>query len=280
MSLMNPRQNITNEIDVPSVDKALRTFAKSHNLAVSISIDLEDFHYETNFNGDEIFPAASLLKLPLAMSLEERSIFGEIDLLNRHNLSEMTSRSSTNSILRGLKHTQNLTTEELICLMLISSDELATKQLRTIISDEIINGFLEKNCFHRTRLCPDDGGVSVSGTTTANESIGLLSLASNVNRYPITANSLEYSIMNSRIPIGVSDKDLPISHKTGSLYGVAHDVAQITIPGGRLLLAFLSKNQIDTVIVGYEMGLCTAEILKACHVSASSSLSVVCDLDG
>jgi beta-lactamase class A len=263
-----------------AVDQALAGYANSADLAVSVSIDLQDFQYESNVNGDVVFEAASLLKLPLAMALEEMGAHGQLELRDPQAMEQLLTRPVRNSVIRGLVDTESLSTEELMRLMLIASDELAAHQLRTLIDERDVNYFLSGRYFSVTRLLPVDGRTSVAGNTTANEALRLLSLATNPDAFPITACALASSMMFSRIPLGVTDFDVQVAHKTGSLPGVAHDVAQLTTSQGHLRVAFLSRNQADTVVAGYRMARCTQELLSTCAVSVLSSLSVIRDADG
>lgn len=258
----------------------LALFATSPDVAVAIEVDFDDLKLVADVNGDVIFPAASLLKMSLAMTAEIRAGEGFLDLMQPVNVKEITRFPARKSVLRGMLHTATLSVEELVRIMLISSDELCTRALRSLIRDEWVSSLLEDFGFQKTKLHPISDFVSVAGEISAIEAVQMLSLATNEALFPITASALESSIMNSRIPLGASDYSGKLSHKTGSLPGVAHDVAQLETSRGPLRLAFLSRNQTDTVMTGYQMGVCTSELLKILDVTVSSSMSVVKDLDG
>ena len=89
------------------------------------------------------------------------------------------------------------------------------------------------------------------------------------------AGALKASTLNSRIPLGVRRSDIDVAHKTGTLRSVAHDVALLDVPGGQVWLAFLSDAQHDTLVTGYEMGLCTQQVLGAFDLQVTSSRSAV-----
>lgn len=268
------------EQKIVGIQNYLSEYANSSDLAVAISIELDDFQFTTSINGSEIFPAASLLKIALSMSLEDKAKASTLNLFDRHTLEEIYSLSHSNSVLRGLVHSKHLTTEELLRIMLISSDELATYKLLQLTNISSINEFLINNKFLKTQLHQSSNGVSISGQTTALESLSLLKLARDKTSFSLTSASLENTILNSRIPLGVRDPSIKISHKTGSLPGVANDVAMLETQKGLIQISFLSKNQVDTVITGYKMGLCTAEILALLGAAVSRSLSVVSDNNG
>ena len=93
-------------------------------------------------------------------------------------------------------------------------------------------------------------------------------------RNPLTAAALHNTIRSSRIPLGADGLDVRLAHKTGSLAGVAHDVAVLDSPGGRLSLAFLTEDQHDTLVSGYEMGICTRGLLQAWGLAVRRSRSL------
>lgn len=260
---------------IQDVTKSLQDFADTTDLAVAIRIDLNDFQYRADINGAMIFSAASVLKLAISMAIEYQVACGLLNLRYRHSLQEMYKLSRSNSILRGLVNTSSLTSEELVRIMLISSDELATYQLLKIIDVSSINKFLHENNFVDTQIHTSTQEVSVSGQTSAHEALNLLLLSEDSNLFPVTSSALRNSIMNSRIPLGVTDRAILVSHKTGSLPGVANDVAKLDTKKGSIYVSFLSRNQEDTVITGYKMGLCTAQILRSLGLAVSRSNSIV-----
>ncbi|WP_367116324.1 serine hydrolase [uncultured Lamprocystis sp.] len=103
----------------------------------------------------------------------------------------------------------------------------------------------------------------------------MLRAAADSARYPCTANALRRSIRNSRIPLGANDLDVQILHKTGSLTGVAHDVALLECVEGRVWAAFLTEQQHDTLITGYAMGICTRHVLQAWGLAVQRTSSAV-----
>ena len=56
--------------------------------------------------------------------------------------------------------------------------------------------------------------------------------------------------------------------------GVANDVAVINCAGGTVWIAFLAEAQHDTLVTGYEMGICTRELLDAWGLGARGTRSL------
>ena len=116
---------------------------------------------------------------------------------------------------------------------------------------------------------------SIDGMTTTLDALRLISCATDQLKYPHCSFSLKSSILNSRIPVGVDPSKYEIFHKTGTLKGVVNDVAQINTNQGFIRIAFLSKNQEDLIISGYEMGLCVRLILDAWNITPTRIIGFV-----
>lgn len=277
MSELSSKQDLVIDPQLQIIIEALHNFVTNEHCAVALEIDLPEISFSTHLNGTKQFPAASILKLPIAMAIEEQSQRGELDLHETHQLSEVLNQSRAHSVLRGMVSSKTITTEELLRVMLIASDELATFQLRTILKTQDVNTLITESGCLETYLSEVIGPVSVLGKTSANDALRLMSLTTSEAQFPTCASALKTSILNSRIPLGAQEFDISLLHKTGSLPGVAHDVAELTTEEGFLRIAFLTENQTDTVLTGYKMGLCTREILEACGVSVKSTRSIMTD---
>ena len=157
------------------ITESLNSYVTDDNLAVAVDIRLPGFNFNADINGSDLFPAASVLKLPLAIAIEQKSRLSGLDLKCRHDVAQIIATSQRHSVLRGLVHTQDISTEELLRLLLIASDEPSSIYLRTLISTEEVNSFLSKTGFSNTSLSSEIGEVSVSGVTTALEALQLIS---------------------------------------------------------------------------------------------------------
>jgi hypothetical protein len=107
----------------------------------------------------------------------------------------------------------------------------------------------------------------LTGTTTADDAVRLVRRLRDPGRYPMCLQALRNTLHASRIPLGADEADVVVAHKTGSLAGVAHDVAVLDCAGGTVLIAFLTDQQHDTLVAGYEMGICTRGVLQTWGLS-------------
>jgi hypothetical protein len=105
-------------------------------------------------------------------------------------------------------------------------------------------------------------------------SLRLVGVSTDAPRYPLAAHALQHTVRNSRIPLGADGLDVRIAHKTGGLAGVANDAAMLECDGGTLWLAFLTEKHHDTLVSGYEMGICTRGLLQAWGLAVRHSRSL------
>lgn len=255
--------------------EALADFGREPGRAAWLEVRTEQATWSGGRDADEGFPAASLLKLPLAMTAEaalrnagtQHSVV-VADLLDPADV----------SVLWSLMPDHRLDVVEIMRLMLATSDNACARYLldRTTIAD-IAGTIAAAGCTATdvTVLEDEHSHPTLAGTTTARDAVALLKAACDAARYPVTAFALTHSVRNSRIPLGATGEDVIVAHKTGTLRGVAHDVAIIRGDGGELLAAFLTDEQHDLLVTGYEMGICTRRVLQAWEISARQTTSAV-----
>lgn len=203
-------------------------------------------------------PAASLLKLPLAMAVEPR-LAGLAD----ERVGDLLSSDDDGSVLQALDADRVLSPAEMLRVMLSTSDNPCARWALRVVGPGAAEASLRDTAAESTTLDPDGGeGMALAGVTTARDAVALLRAALDPDRFPVTASALSHSLRNSRIPLGATDLDVRIAHKTGTLAGVGHDVAHVLARDGEMWIAFLAVEQHDTLVTGYEMGICTRSLLK------------------
>ena len=164
---------------------------------------------------------------------------------------------------------------DVIGLTIALSDQACAAWLLEAVGIARVRALIERERLAIEAHCdPLAAGGPLTGTATASAALRLIELADDRSRYPLLAASLEQVVQASRIPLGATEEDLRLAHKTGSLSGVANDVAVIGCAAGSVRLAFLSEDQHDTLITGYEMGICTRGVLEASGLVAQTSVSL------
>lgn len=244
----------------------LRDFARESGRSVWVEAHVGAQTWVGGIEPDVTRPAASLLKLPLAMAAERHIPQHQVPIR------ALVTEADGSTILAVLDSERTLGWEELIGLLISASDGPSGRYLLEQVGLAAVHQEIAKAGCTQTTAEPM-GAHPLAGVTSAREAVALLRRAHDPTTYPVTAHALEHSITNSRIPFGVTDDDIVIAHKTGTLRGVANDVAHLSGPRGEVWVAFLCEEQHDLLVTGYEMGLCTRRLLELWGLTISRSVS-------
>ena len=101
------------------------------------------------------------------------------------------------------------------------------------------------------------------GLTSAGDALRLIAASRDEAQYPLTARALRHTAHGARIPLGATAAGITVTHKTGTLAGVAHDVAVLECRDGTLAPASLRERRHDLLVSGCQMGICTRGLLQA-----------------
>ena len=235
---------------------------KDRSALVQISLDNKTWNY--GFLDEVLRPAASLMKIVLAVTLEIQIQKKTIDEQQNFIAGEILDSGAGASVLKSLSSNHSFSLAELITLSVSTSDPFVTKFLLSMVKADHLDETLRLMGCKNSRFGFDfeSRDLQNGGWTSAMEALKILGFGSNESSFPITSRGLQNSILNSRIPIGIRDNGTQLSHKTGTLLSVAHDVAKIKFASGFMNIAFLTENQSDTLQTGYEMGICTRRIIE------------------
>ncbi len=257
---------------VAAAERALAEYAGEPGRSALIRIRSGDRVWEGGVEVDVVRPAASLLKLAVAVAAEEAVNEGRLDPDHWIPTSELEPAPRDASVLTLLDPARGISVREAVALMLGASDNPSTRWLVEQVGLTRIEGVVRELACEQTQI-KEDAAAGVAGVTTCRDALTLLASASDPARYPISSWALQHSIRNSRIPLGAKEDDIRIAHKTGTLSGLAHDVAVLECTGGTAEIAFLTQGQHDTLVTGYAMGQCTREVLAAWGLSVRTTVS-------
>ena len=267
----------TRKADAAAASVAIMSrFAREPGRSVAVRVMTPGRAWEGGAGEDVPRPAASLLKVPLAMAAETAFGAGSLSPAEAVPVRALLAAYDGRSPLQVLAPDHALSAAEVLGLCLSLSDRAcATWLLGRVGLPAVELAAADAGCETTTMACaPADPAGPLVGETTARDALALLGAAADAVRYPLTDHALRNNIRDSRIPLGATDLDVEIAHKTGSLAGVANDVAVITCAGGTVWIAFLAEAQHDTLVTGYEMGICTRELLDAWGLGARGTRSV------
>ncbi len=245
--------------------RLLRAFAREPGRSVLAHVETPDAAWEGGVAADEPRPAASLLKVPLALAAERAFAAGDLDADATVAVELLDAGGWGPEPLRVLRPGLLLAAADVLGLCLSLSDRASATWLLDAVGIAAVRDVVADLGCGATTVNEDREGAGgpLVGLTTARDALRLIVASQDAGRYPLTANALRHTVHNARIPLGANDLDLRVAHKTGSLFEVANDVAVIDCDAGTLLLAFLTEKQHDTLVSGYEMGICTRGLLQA-----------------
>jgi len=129
------------------IEKLLVTFEGEFGLAVK---NLRT-GYSVSQNGDEIFPSASVRKIPIALELYRQTEKGKINLDDKVKITEK-NKGLGSGILKELSPGIKLTYRDLASLMIMISDNTAADIILKKVGKENVNSTLQELGLIKTKL--------------------------------------------------------------------------------------------------------------------------------
>jgi beta-lactamase class A len=210
---------------------------------------------------DEVLPAASLAKLPIAIELMRRIDLGQFTANERLDTSD-EPRIGGGGVLDWLDRDVSLTLHELCTLMLITSDNTAANFLLGLLGMGEVNETMSRLKRNHTRLARRFMDVAARAAhreneTTAGETLTLLALLRG-GALPggrqiaeMLTGQLLFEELNAWLPA-----DAHLAHKTGSLDDTINDAGLLSGPGGSCAYVVLTTSQ--TTIPAARVAVCCA----------------------
>jgi beta-lactamase class A len=209
---------------------------------------------------DEVFAAASVIKVPIMVETYRQAAAGLLSL--DEPLPVLAEEIADGSgVLRYLHAGLALTVGDAVELMIIVSDNTATNLLMRRLGSGAVNVTMDAMGFAQTRtsgpIRTANAQVPLSrmACTTPREMAGLLTLIATGNAVGAAASAamvetLEHQIYADMLPrylpltyyperLGLSEMPVRVAHKTGALSGVRNDVGIVraqTVAGERVMV--------------------------------------------
>lgn len=245
------------------IEDAVSNFVNEEPTRAVALRSLRGSSFNFALNGDTLMPAASLMKLPLAVTMYDQALAGRLDLDEcvRGLPSEVTVYRT---ILRVFSEGHTFTLRELCGLMLATSDNVISQYLVDGVGFGAVNDVLMKLQAPSTRfvvgfndeLLGPEGRANI---TTANDVVNMFDVIAAHPAYADIIVALSNSIRNSRMPLRLPDP-LPVAHKTGTLAGVAVDAGIVYGTHQDLAVCFLTDQQSDLGRTSVAIGDCLGRI--------------------
>lgn len=192
---------------------------------------------EMSINGEEIFPAASLIKLFITLAIDETEYKKIIKIEN--------DRVGGCGVLKILDFNLELSIKDLIGLMLCFSDNIATNILIDYIGMDKINRIIRENGFSKTVLArkmldkkaKDEGRENYTTPNEVQKVISLLCRNENIKSFLLNQG------YNNKISLYFArEENIKFAHKTGELKCVEHDAGRIFYEDSWLDIVVMTKN--------------------------------------
>lgn len=237
------------------------------NKAVALKLTSNKLNFEYDINGNESFPAASILKVPMAIAL-----YNKTSQEDRKKIIDLSKVPKTfyASILDSL-NLGSLPLESLCGISLSISDNGASNYIIDQIGIKEINQTLISiGCSNKSKILVDfsDDFLNEKGlvnTTTAKDFIKVFEFITGQEKYGQLLHYMKRSLRNNRIP-ALLPEDVCVAHKTGTLSGSVNDTGVILESNYSLYISFLTKNLEDYNQASNDIAICTEKAHQALEV--------------
>jgi beta-lactamase class A len=209
-----------------------------------------------DLQADEVFPSASVIKVPILVELMAQAEAGELSLDDRIQLRD-TQRVDGSGVLSMLHEGLELTLNDLAHLMINVSDNTASNMLIDHLGCARINARLAAYGLTKTQLQRkfydfDARAKGLDNWATAGELADLLLAIERRQVVSATACERMLAIMRQQQFDGKIPKllppDTPVANKTGTISTASHDIGIIYAPAGPLVLAVLTRDITEPAI--------------------------------
>jgi beta-lactamase class A len=246
-----------------------------------------DDDLEVAFAADDLFPTASVIKVPIMVEVYRQAAAGLLALDDPIPvLAE--ERTDGSGILKYLHADLQLTIADAVELMIIVSDNTATNLVLRRVGIDAVNSTMDNLGFSRTRTAGPirtanrEVELSRMSRTTPREMGNLLALVATGRAVSAEASAamietLEHQIHSDMLPrylpftyyperLGLPEMPVRIAHKTGGLSGVRNDVG--------ILRARTSAGMRTMVVSAFTAGVADEELWTAENIGARAVAEV------
>jgi beta-lactamase class A len=211
--------------------------------------------------GDVVRPAASVMKVPLFMTVYREAAKGNIDLARNVAVEDFTTTRYV-SILAAFDAGRKLSLREVSRLAVITSDNPLAVHLQSLVDFAGVNRLLEElGCAPQCRMAAgfSEGELGPRNRVNVLTTDACIRIWTALKHDPIYGDlmiALKNNLRNQRIPALLPD-EVAVFHKTGSLDGVVNDVGILQDDRVCFALAFLTDQQSDPLTTTNDIAACS-----------------------
>ncbi len=227
------------QIETEDIEKKIEEAVKDLQGTYGVYVYNLTSRHSYGFNQEKVFPAASLIKLPLIIALYQEAEAGNIDLESEYVLKAEDKKTGAGVIQykpEGTKYTYR----ELTQLMGRYSDNTAFDVVRQLLGDERIQATIDDLGMTKTSL--EENKTSAANIGLFFRKFYAQSLLTRNHRDEIV-DYLTKTAYEDRIPAGVP-KDVKVAHKIGNETNSFSD-AGIVFGSEPFILVIISKDALE-----------------------------------
>jgi beta-lactamase class A len=213
-----------------------------------------------SIHADEVFPAASLAKIPIAIELMRRVDMGQFDLGERFDTAD-EPRVGGAGVLDLLDPATRLTLGDLCVLMLTVSDNTASNFILGLIGMGEVKETINRLKLAHTKLARRfmDTEARATGRENLTSAGDMLTLMSLIRGNALPGGRRLREMLLAQQSFGeLTEGWLPataqLAHKDGVLEGVVHDSGILSGPDGVAMYCVLTAEQSDPLAARAAIG--------------------------
>jgi len=201
-------------------------------------------------NPDMVFPAASMIKVPIMYTIMKQVVAGKIDL-DASLVVTNDVRVGGAGILQELRPGITMTVRELVTLMIILSDNTATNMLIALVGMDAVNATmadvgLTSTVLRRQMMDFDAAWAGKENHTCASDMALLFGIIESSQDLPQQYSALMLDILKrqqvrDKLPFYLPEETV-LAHKTGTLAGVEHDGGILFLPTGSYIICIFTAD--------------------------------------
>jgi beta-lactamase class A len=262
--------------DTAALRRTLDSISDAHHGVVGYTVSNLETGERLSRRGDEPFPTASLIKVPIAVALMEQVAAGQISLDDRITVLRIEKVPGA-GILQFLHDGAEITIRDAAWLMLTLSDNTATNLLLSRVEMRRVWDAMEKRGLPRTKVhskvflrlasvAPDSSVKYGLGVSTPNEMASLFTLLANGKAVSPAADSVVMDMLDhnddgqllQRFVDGVR-----APHKTGATDAVRTECAVFYLESRVVTCVFTRENVDQRWLIDSEPQRTMAELGRA-----------------
>lgn len=242
--------------DTAALRRTLDSMAVAHHGVVGYTIVNLDTGERLERNGDAPFPTASLIKVPIAITLMEQVAAGQVSLDDRMTVLRIEKVPGA-GILQFLHDGADITVRDAAWLMLTLSDNTATNLLLSRLELRRVGESMEKRGLPRTKvhakvflrvtsIAPDSSVKYGLGVSTPNEMARLFGMLATGTAVSTAADSVVMDMLDHNEDGTLLQRfveGIRAPHKTGATDAVRTECAVFFLQSRVVTCAFTRENQ-------------------------------------